>query len=77
MKVDAHIEGPTCECDLQGLCVPRGGILGEQGGVPDDEIDPRLSVNQENGTKVADVRDGLSDGSLRGRTSNGEDGRHM
>jgi hypothetical protein len=54
--------------------VPRGAILGEQGGVPVDETDPRLSVNQENGTKVADIRDGLSDGSLGSRTS-GEKGK--
>ena len=53
--------------------MPRGGILGEQGGVPDDDTDPRPSVNQEKGTKVADVRDGLSDGSLPSRTSNGKD----
>lgn len=40
-------------------------ILGEQGGVPDEESGPRPSVNQENGTKDPEDRDGLSDGSLR------------
>lgn len=55
----------TCEWDLRGLGEPSGGILGEQGGVPEEENDPRPSVNQENGTKDPEDRDGLSDGSLR------------
>lgn len=42
--------------------------MGEQGGVPEDESDPRPSVNQENETKDPDDRDGLSDGSLRRET---------
>lgn len=39
-------------------------IFGEHGGVPEEESDPRPSVNQENGTKDPEERDGLSDGSL-------------
>lgn len=54
----------TCEWDLRGLGEPREGILGEQGGVPEEESDPRPSVNHENGTNEPEERDGLSDGSL-------------
>lgn len=55
----------TCEWDFRGLGEPSGGILGEQGGVPEDENDPRPSVNHEKGTNDPEERDGLSDGSLR------------
>ena len=55
----------TCEWDLRGLGELRGVFLGEQGGVPEEESDPRPSVNQENETKDPEDRDGLSDGSLR------------
>ena len=44
--------------------------MGEQGGVPPEETEPRaLSENQENGTKEPEERDGLSDGSLNTHTS--------
>ena len=56
---------PTWDWDLRGLWEPSGGILGEQGGVPEEESDPRPSVNQEKGTKDPEERDGLSEGSLR------------
>lgn len=50
---------------MRGLGELCGVTLGEQGGVPEEESDPRPSVNQENGTKDPEERDGLSDGSLR------------
>lgn len=49
---------------MRGLGELSGGILGEQGGVPEEEIDPRPSVNQEKEMKDPEERDGLSDGSL-------------
>lgn len=55
----------TWERDLRGLWGPDWGILGEHGGVPEEENDPRPSVNQEKETKDPEERDGLSDGSLR------------
>lgn len=49
---------------MRGLGELSGGILGEQGGVPEEDSDPRPSVNQEKETKDPEERDGLSDGSL-------------
>lgn len=39
--------------------------MGEHGGVPEEEKEPRPSVNQEKETKDPEERDGLSDGSLK------------
>ena len=58
----------TCELDLRGLELWEASF-GEQEGLLPEEAEPRLlSVNQENGTKEPELRDGLSEGSLRDMT---------
>lgn len=57
----------TWDWDRRGLLKLSNAVLGELGGVPEDENDPLPSVNHEKETKDPEDREGLSDGSLRRR----------